>query len=71
MSPINSAALLQPYFIHITNIKVYDLVDFFLDFKIASKIHKSQTHIHDRFIKNKWYIKFLEVKFYIKSKLKP
>lgn len=69
MSPLNTKVLLQAYFIHLANIKNCDLVEFFLDSKIASKNHIRLTHIHDRFIKDKWYIKTLEVIFYIKGKL--
>lgn len=59
------------FYIYIANIKICDLVEFFLDSKIASKNYIRLTHIHDRFIKDKWYIKTLEVIFYIKGKLKP
>lgn len=71
MSPLNTEILLQAYFLYIANIKICDLVEFFLDSKIASKNYIRLTHIHDRFIKDKWYIKTLEVIFYIKGKLKP
>lgn len=71
MSPLSTEVLLQAYFLHIANIKIFDLVEFFLDSKIASENYIRLTHIHDRFIKDKWYIKTLEVMFYIKGKLKP
>lgn len=53
MSPLNTEILLQAYFLYIANIKVCDLVEFFLDSKIASKNYIRLTHIHDRFIKDK------------------
>lgn len=58
------------YFIYIVNIKNCDLVEFFLDFKIVFENYIKLIYIYDRFIKDKWYIKFLEVIFYIKGKLK-
>lgn len=69
MSPLNTEALLLAYFIHIANIKNCDLVEFFLDSKIASKNQIRLIHIHGRFIKDKWNIKSLEVIFYIIGKL--